>query len=96
MENKFKTIHENKVLINPPTESLVDKMQVTQLLNNMKSYILSLQRYYCESCQSSFGNYSDMTESEEGEYVKIEDVLKLFGAEKELKTEIKNLENEQI
>ena len=73
MENKFKTIHENKVLINPPTESLVDKMQVPQLLNNMKSYILSLQRYRDE--------WGYIVENDNGEYIKLEDVLKLFGAE---------------
>lgn len=67
---KFKTIHENKVLINPPAESLVDKMQVLQLINNIKSYILSLQRYEDE--------WGYLVEKEDGRWVKIEDVLKLF------------------
>lgn len=75
---KFKTVHENKVLINTPIiESLVDKMQVSQLINNMRGYILSLQRYEDE--------WGYLVKKEDGRWVKIEDVLKLFGAENEIK-----------
>lgn len=79
---KLKTVHENKVLINPPAESIVDKMQVLQLLNNMKSYILSLQRYECSTNSGGQDCWSTMDEDKEGEYIKLEDVLTLFSAEK--------------
>lgn len=73
----YKTIHENKILINPlsPQERL-DKFDT--LLN-----IMSLDRYSCESCQSFAGIYADMTEDEEGKYVRLEDVLALFSPKKQ-------------
>lgn len=73
MENKFKTIHENKVLINPP---ILENNQPTmvEVLNNLENYILSLQRYEDE--------WGYIVEKEDGRWVKIEDVLKLFGAKK--------------
>ena len=71
---KFKTVHENKALINTPIiESITDKMQVPQLLNNIKNYILSLPKYRNE--------WGYVVENDNGEYIKLEDVLKLFGAE---------------
>ena len=73
---KFKTIHENKVLINPP---ILENNQPTmvEVLNNLENYILSLQRYY----NSVEHGCPIMEEYEYGEYIKLEDVLKLFGAE---------------
>ena len=74
---KIKTIHENKVLINPP---IIENNQITmvELLNNLESYISSLQRY---DNYSGEDNACFITEYKEGEYIKLEDVLKLFGAE---------------
>lgn len=74
MENKFKTIHENRVLINPP---IIENNQptVVEVLNNLENYILSLQRYEDE--------WGYLVEKEDGRWVKIEDVLKLFVVENE-------------
>ena len=73
---KIKTILENKVLINPP---ILENNQPTmvEVLNNLENYILSLQRYY----NSVEHGCPIMEEYEYGEYIKLEDVLKLFGAE---------------
>ena len=80
---KFKTVHENKVLNNTPIiESLVDKMQVPQLLNNMRTYILSLPRYEYNTNSGGQDCWCTMDEDEEGEYIKLEDVLTLFSAKK--------------
>lgn len=88
---KFKTIHENKVLINPPTECvefdgnlILPEQQPTliEVLNNLRNYILSLQRYECNSNSGGQDCWCTMDEDKEGEYVKLEDIIKLFGAEK--------------
>jgi hypothetical protein len=79
---KFKTMNENKVMINPPTESLVDKIQVTQLLNNMSSYVLSLDRYECNTNSGGQDCWSTMDLDRDGEWIKLEDVLSLFSAKK--------------
>ena len=49
----------------------------------MEQYIgeTKLKVYTCKNCGEDTIKVK-LTESEEGEYVKIEDVLKLFGAEK--------------
>ena len=75
MENKFKTIHENKVLINP---SIIENNKITmvEVLNNLKSYISSLPKYRNE--------WGYVVENDNGEYIKLEDVLKLFGAENDI------------
>ena len=74
---KIKTIHENKVLINPP---ILENNQPTmvEVLNNLENYILSLQRYY----NSVEHGCPIMEEYEYGEYIKLEDVLTLFSAKK--------------
>ena len=78
---KFKTIHENRVLINPP---ILENNQPTmvEVLSNLENYILSLQRYECSTNSGGQDCWSTMDEDKEGEWVKIEDVLKLFGAKK--------------
>lgn len=79
----FKTVHENKIKIPPPIESLVDKMQVPQLLNNMRSYVLSLNRYECSTNSGGQDCWSTMDLDKDGEWIKLEDVLNLFSAKKE-------------
>lgn len=71
----FKTVHENKVLINTPIIELQELPTLTDILNNLENYILSLDRYDSYSGEAP-------VRDEEGEYIKLEDVLKLFGAGK--------------
>lgn len=61
-----------------PIESITDKMQVLQVLNNMRTYILSLPRW---NNHSKYDN-PYMLQDNDGEYIKIEDVLNLFSAKK--------------
>ena len=63
---KIKTIHENKVLINPDSCTLKIELNT--------DIFKQLQRYEDE--------WGYVVEKEDGRWVKIEDVLKLFGAEK--------------
>lgn len=72
---KFKTVHENQVFIGLPKQ----QPTLTDILNNLENYILSLDRY---DNYSGEDNSCFITENKEGEYIKLEDVLKLFGAEK--------------
>ncbi len=83
MDKNYKTIHENKVLINPPTECIefdgnlaFPEQQPTliEVLNNLENYILSLQRYEPEPKN----DWVQMIENKDGEWVKISDVLALF------------------
>ena len=83
--NKYKTIDENKILINPPQEDLSKKLNqetldiinsslmfpkqptLIEIINNLKEYVLTLDRY-----ENSFGlGYGDcwgeMVESKEGD-----------------------------
>ena len=80
---KIKTIHENKVLINPPIESITDKMQILQVLNNMRTYILSLPRYEYNINSGGQDCWCTMDEGKEGEWIKLQDALKLFVVENE-------------
>ena len=59
-----------KTLINTPTESAIDKMQIPQLSDNTRG----LNTYLCVN--------GELIEALDGEYLKLEDVLKLFGVEK--------------
>ena len=70
MENKFKTIHENNVQINP----FSIENQVKSQMESLRYKVKNLQRYEDE--------WGYVVEKEDGRWVKIEDVLKLFGAEK--------------
>ena len=72
---KFKTIHENRVLINPP---ILENNQPTmvEVLSNLENYILSLPRW---NNHSKYDN-PYMLQDNDGEYIKLEDILKLFGA----------------
>jgi len=72
----MQTIHENKVLINPPQENITEKMKELQLISNLKLAVLSLQRH-------DAGHNDSIREDKEGEYIKLEDVLALFSAKKE-------------
>ena len=69
---KFKTVHENQVFIGLPKQ----QPTLTDILNNLENYILSLQRYY----NSVEHGCPIMEEYEYGEYIKLEDILKLFYA----------------
>ena len=73
MENKFKTIHENNVQINP----FSIENQVKSQMESLRYKVKNLQRYY----NSVEHGCPIMEEYEYGEYIKLEDVLKLFGAE---------------
>jgi len=73
----MQTIHENKVLINPPQEQTTsEKYKIPELLEKMKAVVLSLQRY-------DAGHNDSIREDEEGEYILLKDVLALFSAKKE-------------
>ncbi len=69
---RFKTIHENAVLLNPLTIDEVFPKQPTliEVLNNLDKLVLSLQRFD----ESEQGIVKD----NEGEYVLLSDVLSLF------------------
>ena len=69
MENKFKTIHENNVQINP----FSIENQVKSQMESLRYKVKNLQRYRDE--------WGYIVENDNGEYIKLEDVLKLFGAE---------------
>lgn len=49
---------------------------LTEILNNLENYILNLTRY-----DNSYDQ--GIVENEEGEYIRLEDVLALFGAKKD-------------
>ena len=66
-----------------PQESITEKMKELQLINNLKLAVLSLQRYE-NSFGEGFGScWGEMVDSEDGEWVRLEDVLALFSAKKE-------------
>ena len=70
MENKFKTIHENNVQIN----HFSIENQVKSQMESLRYKVKNLQRYEDE--------WGYIVEKEDGRWVKLEDILKLFGAEK--------------
>ena len=69
MENKFKTIHENNVQINP----FSIENQVKSQMESLRYKVKNLQRYEDE--------WGYIVEKEDGRWVKLEYILKLFGAE---------------
>lgn len=75
---KIKTIRENKVLINTPIIELQELPTLTDILNNLENYILSLPRW---NNHSKYDN-PYMLQDNDGEYIKLEDVLTLFSAKK--------------
>jgi len=78
---KYLTIHENK---NEIEKYWIENNQPTwtDIFNNIENYILTLDRYE-NSFGSGYGDcWGEMVESEEGDWVKLEDVLKLFSAQK--------------
>ncbi len=61
---------------------LYEQPTLVEVINNLKDYVLTLDRY-----ENSFGSgYGDcwgtMEVDENGEYIKLEDVLALFSAKK--------------
>jgi len=67
----IKTIHENKVMINPPIDS---PPTMIEILNNLEKFVLSLDRYDNE--------WGYITKQDKGQYILLEDVLALFSAKK--------------
>jgi hypothetical protein len=68
VEKHYKTVHENQVLIGLPEQ----QPTLIEVLNNLENYILSLTTY---------NDWNEMDEN--GEYIKLEDVLALFALKKE-------------
>ena len=72
---KFKTIHENNVQINP----FSIENQVKSQMESLRYRLKNLSKYQCVN-----GDLVDneLIEALDGEYIKLKDVLKLFGAKK--------------
>lgn len=62
-------------------ESIVDRKEIRelQLLNNFRQAVFQLERYDLETDEGGGWMYENVS----GEYVKFEDVLDLFSAQKE-------------
>lgn len=75
---KFKIINENKVMINPPIES---PLTWTDIFNNAEQYILELPTITYESDGTGYGCITEGL-NESGVYIKLDDILTLFGAKK--------------
>lgn len=78
-EINFKTIHENKVLMTTLIES---QPTLQEVLNNLEEYILKLDRYKDNANSGGQDCWFTMDLDEEGEWVKLEDILNLFRAKK--------------
>ena len=76
MENKFKTIHENNVQINP----FSIENQVKSQMESLRYRLKNLSRYESNTNSGGQDCWSTMDENKDGEYIKLEDILKLFGA----------------
>lgn len=77
----YRTIDENKVSITyVEFDGILPEPQptLTEVLNNLENWILSLQRYECNTNSARQDCWASMVEDEEGEYVKLSDVLNLF------------------
>jgi hypothetical protein len=77
-KEKFKTIHENKALMNAFIEP---QPTLIEILNNLENYVLSLPKIVYKSDGTGYGYISE-GKDESGVYVKLEDVLSLFSAKK--------------
>ena len=86
--NKYKTIHENKNELEQffSKKNLVEKMKIDTVNNNILTmiimeldrYIIQLDKYTCTSNNNSHDCYCTMNKDDNGEYVKLEDVLNLL------------------
>jgi|GEM_PF-6956630 len=86
--NKYKTIHENKNELEQffSKKNLVEKMKIDTVNNNILTmiimeldrYIIQLDKYTCTSNNNSHDCYCIMNKDDNGEYVKLEDVLNLL------------------
>lgn len=59
---------------------LKEQPTLIEVLNNIRGYISSLDKYYCVNGELVD---NELIEALDGEYVKLEDVLKFFDAENE-------------
>lgn len=73
-------------MINPP---IIEHNQPTmvEVLNNLQEYVLSLDRYECNTNSGGYDCWSTMDLDKDGEWIKLEDVLNLFSVKKNKVTE---------
>lgn len=77
---KFKTIHENNVQINP----FSIENQVKAQMESIRYKLKNLPKYECNTNSGGQDCWCTMDEDREGEYIKLEDALKLFIAENDI------------
>jgi len=78
--NKYITIHENKNDLEQfySKKSLAEKMELSTLIDNLTTVIMQLDKYTCTSNSGGQDCWCTMDRDDNGEYIKLEDILTLF------------------
>jgi hypothetical protein len=58
--------------------SIIEKMKIPTLMNNLKLSVLSLPKYNSTYGSGGLDCWGEMEEDRDGEYIKLQDVLNLF------------------